>query len=348
MPLRALVNGVEVIAPTLSETEWEALRAAGGQVILPCCGSEGYLRRSPMGTPHFAHKRGAHCDVEGGETIHHLKAKADIVIACQNAGFIALTEFAGDDWRADVLAVRGSVRVAFEVQWSFLRLEDAIYRQERYARDDVRGCWFFRNPPPQLMRGDNLLAQQDLPIFHLFSNADHTFSLSVNGQLHSLGEVIEALLAGNIRFCDTAQARDEQTLEIVPFTVKCPSCGRPTHVYRADPVLVARCGRQFRTHPLEFRREVLAAVRVLAQEQPHLHFGTPQQRITSAGKKELLFGCAHCGAPIPPEHIEMALYGTQRLLTAERFPVTIQLSRPMTARAAHWCFPDDGAFCCET
>ncbi len=185
MPLRAFVDGKEVIAPFLSEAEWEALRDSGAQVILPCCGSEGYLRRSPLGTLHFAHKRGAHCDAEGGETIHHLKAKADIVVASQHAGYAALTEVAGDDWRADVLAVKGAVRIAFEVQWSFLRLDRARYRQERYARDGVRGCWFFRNPPPQLARGDDLKAVQELPIFHMFSNADHTFSVALNGRLHS-------------------------------------------------------------------------------------------------------------------------------------------------------------------
>ncbi|MEP7293107.1 MAG: competence protein CoiA family protein, partial [Chloroflexota bacterium] len=129
MPLRALVNGVEVIAPALSEAEWDALRDTSARVILPCCGSEGYLRRSAMGTAHFAHKKGAHCAVGQGETIHHLKAKSDILIACQQAGYTALPEVAGDDWRADVLAVQGSVRIAFEVQWSFLRLEAATYRQ---------------------------------------------------------------------------------------------------------------------------------------------------------------------------------------------------------------------------
>ena len=160
-----------------------------------------------MGTPHFAHKRGAHCDAPG-ETIHHLKAKADIVLACQRAGYTALTEVAGDDWRADVLAVheragQSSARIAFEVQWSFLRLEAALYRQNRYARDGVRGCWFFRNPPPSLIRGDSLKAQRDLPLFHLWSNADHSFSVSVEGQLHDLGDVVG-------RFCAAKSASAKQ------------------------------------------------------------------------------------------------------------------------------------------
>ncbi len=346
MPLRALVNGVEVIAPALSDSEWDALRDAGASVILPCCGSEGYLRRSAMGTAHFAHKRGAHCDAPG-ETIHHLKAKADIVIACGQAGYTALTEVAGDDWRADVLAVHGSTRIAFEVQWSFLRLEAAVYRQSRYARDGVRGCWFFRNPPPSLVRGDSLRAQHDLPLFQLWSNADHTFSVGVEGRLYRLGAVVEALLRGKIRFCETAVARDEQTLEIAPFPVICPACTRRTGVYRADPLLTARCGCRFKGSPLEFRREVLAAVRQLEKDYPHLRFGAFREAEGAGGRKELRFGCAHCGAAIPAEQIEMALYGAPHLLQAERYPVTVTLQRPITARAAHWCFPDDGIFCCE-
>jgi hypothetical protein len=269
------------------------------------------------------------------------------VLACTRAGYSALTEVAGDDWRADVLAVRGSGRIAFEVQWSFLRLDSAIYRQERYARDGVRGCWFFRNPPPQLARGGgaDLKAQRDLPLFHLLANADNSFSVALNGRQHSLGEIVVALLRGRIRFCETAAARTEQTLDVVPFPVKCPVCSRSTHVYRINPVLIAGCGKSFRTHSLEFRREVIAAVRGLN----HVHLGAFQERVTESGKKELLFGCVHCGAPIPPEYIEQALYGARHLLDGERYPITVTFQKPITAHAAHWCFPDDGVggFCCE-
>jgi len=340
VPLRAFVNGAEMIAPAISEAEWEALRDSGAQVILPCCGSEGYLRRSPLGTAHFAHKRGAHCDAPG-ETIHHLKAKADIVIACQRAGYAALTEVAGDDWRADVLATRGSARIAFEVQWSFLRLDDAVYRQERYARDGVRGCWFFRNPPPQLRRGDDLKARQELPLFHLWSNADHSFSVTVNGHLHGLGEVVEALLGGRIRYCQRARAARDQRLRLIPFEIACPFCGRPTRVFYVEPRLIAGCGRGFALNesPYAFalRPEVLTAALPLLAGDPRLG------SVTAEG-----FHCAACGRLLDERAVELALYGSNRLERAEAIEIALRLREPITGGAAHWCFPADGAFCCAS
>ena len=337
MPLRAFVNGQEISAPMLAEVQWEALRDSGAQVTLPCCGAEGYLRRSPLGTLHFAHKRGAHCD-SSGETIHHLKAKADIVIACQRAGYSALTEVAGDDWRADVLAVQGTVRIAFEVQWSFLRLEKAIYRQERYARDGVRGCWFFRNPPPQLLRGGDLKAEQDLPLFHLYSNADHTFSVAVNERLYEIGAVVEALLSGRIHFCKTARAAWEQHLQLTPFEISCPHCARPTRVFYVAPHLTAHCGRKFklRDHPQAFalRPEVLAAALPLLKGDTRLGEVTPEG-----------FHCVSCGGLLEAQAVEMALYGTNRLASAEILDLKLHLSKPIIGGAPHWCFPEDGRFC---
>ena len=339
MPLRAFVDGKEVIAPMIGEAEWEALRDSGATVTLPCCGAEGYLRRSPMGTLHFAHKRGAHCD-SSGETIHHLKAKADIVLACQRAGYSALTEVAGDDWRADVLAVQGTARIAFEVQWSFLRLENAVYRQERYARDGVRGCWFFRNPPPQLTRGGDLKAQQELPLFHLYSNADHSFSVAVNERLYGLDDVVEALLGGRIHFCKVARAERDQHLHLTPFEIACPHCARPTRVFYVAPQLTSRCGRKFklRDHPLDFalRSDVRTAALSLLKDDTRLGKVTAES-----------FYCVSCSRRLEAQAVEMALYGTNRLASAETLDFNVRLSKPITSGAPHWCFPDDGVFCCE-
>lgn len=340
MPLRAQVNGVDVIAPLLSEAAAAALRDSDAAIVLPCCGAAGYLRRSRLGTLHFAHKRGTHCDAAAGETIQHLKAKADIVVACQRAGFAALTEVAGADWRADVLATRGAARIAFEVQWSFLRYEDARFRQERYARDGVRGCWFFRNPPPQLLRGDDLQAQADLPLFHLFANANHTFSVRLHGRLYDLGDLVAALLGGRVRFCRTARAERAQRLLLTPLTIACPACSGAARVFSVAPRLTAHCGLTFRLreHPLAFalRPEVLAAALP--------HFAGDRRLVVAADG----FHCPTCGAHLDRETVDMALYGTNRLAGAETLAIDVPLSKAIVSGAPHWCCPDDGHFCCES
>ena len=52
MPLKALLDGRELIAPFLAEDEWAAVaavRRAGGRLTLPCCGADGGVRRSRLG-----------------------------------------------------------------------------------------------------------------------------------------------------------------------------------------------------------------------------------------------------------------------------------------------------------
>ncbi len=120
----------------------------------PVCMEETFCR-----TRHFVHQRANGCS-GSGETFQHLWAKAEVLHACADAGWQASTEVSGDGWRADVLASRGSARVAFEVQWSS-QDEDAFgFRQKRYAVDGIRGCWLFRGEVPSP-------AQRELPIFVL-------------------------------------------------------------------------------------------------------------------------------------------------------------------------------------
>jgi len=85
------------------------------------------------------------------------------------AGWTVAIQHVERDWRADVLAVRASQRVAFEVQWSRQTLAQTLGRQARYRRVGVRGCWFCRYPPSELRRdgGGALAARQDLPLFAL-------------------------------------------------------------------------------------------------------------------------------------------------------------------------------------
>src|SRR5436305_1077708 len=109
MPLRAILDNQDVVAPALTSGEWQTLRQetrAGIHTLrLPCCSSRAFQRTSPRGLQHFYHPPGLPCD-ERGETLDHLDAKLAILHACERAGYKARPEVCGDGWRADVLCVR--------------------------------------------------------------------------------------------------------------------------------------------------------------------------------------------------------------------------------------------------
>ena len=156
MPLKARLDGRDLIAPFLGDAEWAAVAAAtrgGAALTLPCCGAAGGIRRSRLGRRFFYHRttRQVPRCAWAGETAAHLLAKATIALACWRAGYSVTTEARGPGgrWVADVLATppdRGAP-LAFEVQWSDQTLDATLARQAAYAADGVRGCWFFRRPP---------------------------------------------------------------------------------------------------------------------------------------------------------------------------------------------------------
>ncbi len=357
MPLRAIIDGVDVIAPLLDDEAWEALRKRVSdddlRVVLPCCNVEGYLRKSKYGTKHFAHKQGAEC-VSKGETLEHLRAKADIVLACQSAGYHALTEVIGDDWRADVLAARGSARIAFEVQWSFLRLRDALMRQRRYERDHVRGCWFFRRPPAPLHRDGfdgalELQARRELPLFHLYVNADGSFSVALNNRLHRLREFVTALLSWRVRFCE--MARSETTRLRLHFReMHCPACGQRAHVYAVDATQTAACGIRFKAGDeasYRFHPDVRAAVAAyrVSEVGRELRMGTIKPRPDAqTGIVAFSFGCPACDEKLDPEALSVSPASWANDAGLDTTDVTLR--EPASGTVAHWCCPGDGDFCC--
>lgn len=81
------------------------------------------------------------------------------------------TNFPKRIWRADVLAVQGGKRIAFEVQWSRQTYEATRLRQERYKASNVRGCWFFRIAPKEMSDYDKtLVADKETPAFKIFKD----------------------------------------------------------------------------------------------------------------------------------------------------------------------------------
>ena len=84
MPLRALIDGRDLVAPLLDETEWDDLRAEvkAKRVALsfPCCDTAAYPRVSKLGTRNVAVRRSP---APPGFSLRPWQSAADAVSAAQ-------------------------------------------------------------------------------------------------------------------------------------------------------------------------------------------------------------------------------------------------------------------------
>jgi hypothetical protein len=349
MPLRAVIDGSDVIAPLVADDEWSALRGRVRQktaaVVLPCCEAGAFLRASKLGTKHFVHRRAAGC-AGGGETYQHLWAKAEVVHACVEAGWNVATEVAGDGWRADVLASRGTARVAFEVQWSAQADEDALARQTRYRDAGIRGCWLFRGDPP-------MPARRDLPMFAVRPDGEQVAIIKHAGRIHPLRQFVSTLLAGKVRFSGRAIAR----LRVSFVEMDCWRCHRRGHVYYAQQL--SCCGHEIgfalASEPRDsgvdpLQPEVIAVVRnglAGAGRGSGIALGAIKKRYSRTVESSYLsFGCPHCDALFGDWFVrEAVLDAAIDDYACARFEV----ERPMLGGAdvqGHWCLPPDGSSYC--
>ncbi len=272
--------------------------------------------------------------MRSGETAAHQGAKQVIIDAARAAGWDAQSEVIGDGWRADVLAARGSIKIAFEVQWSFLSLEGALARQDRYDRDGVRGCWFFRTPPAWMLRdgepgsAPTLKAWKRLPVFHLFPNANGSFAVELNGVVHSLFAFVASLLSSQIHYCGIARAAagTPVTAAVTFYDVRCPECGHTNRVHSAEAPINAACGVVLPAQAdlLTFHPAVLTA--------RHL---SPTLKA---------FNCAACHAPLTSDILTAARYGVRREPSLQ---VPLTLEKAVYAPLSHWCCPTTGEPCCQ-
>jgi transposase len=214
---------------------------------MPCCDALAYRRTSRLGTRHFAHSPGSHCGAEG-ECAEHLAAKAEIVVVCHELGWDALSEYARDQWRADVYATRGPHRLAFEIQWSSQTLQTTKERQAAYGTD-LKCCWLFKQLPslPPSESGpevQNTIAERNLPMFRI-SRADCRFDVTVDHRTVTLREFVQARLQGRIHFCNrrTFIAREVQ---LVVSKIRCwrRGCRAPYDVFYTREIVRSNCGAQ--------------------------------------------------------------------------------------------------------
>lgn len=166
MPLRCKRLDHDIYSYNLTQEEWDKLRIennATSCLHTHCCDSEVVLKTSPLGTRYFAHKRKGKC-ATAPESKEHIEAKRQIVEGIQRTTWIAQSEEDGttpdgNKWTADVLATKGTCKVAFEVQWTKQDDGETIRRQKRYRVSNVRGLWLFRQ--------HDFISDKDTPAFQI-------------------------------------------------------------------------------------------------------------------------------------------------------------------------------------
>jgi hypothetical protein len=289
MPLLALVDVLRTISTLPSDEEWQSLKVDVGagrrSVVLPYCGLLGYLRTSKLGVRHFAHKSARDCSSHPSETGQHLLAQRLAVEAACAAGWQADPEVFGDDWVADVLAVRGGRKVTFEMQWTAQTQGEYVRRQARYAAAGIRCAWFTPH-------GRSVLpARHDPPVFRL-AVADHIATVTFNGSDMPLADAVTALLTGRISYRDHVSTGQPATMRVLCFEYPCGSRDPSTEQTRrrsnsgvrsqagsgpiavygvgdvVGQVLGAAAGKQYRDNPVLVTMKVLQAAGRLALPLP--------------------------------------------------------------------------------
>jgi hypothetical protein len=146
MALKAKLDGREIVSVLCSDVDWEKAQSASrgdtNRLRMACCSWPAYATHSPLDLRFFAHKPGFERCSSGGESEEHESLKgaaAKAVRTCR--GWDADVEISGSGWRADVLAVRGSVKIAIEVQISSQAKRATGMRNDCFEASEVTPFW---------------------------------------------------------------------------------------------------------------------------------------------------------------------------------------------------------------
>jgi hypothetical protein len=352
MPLRAQLDGDSLDAALLSEAQWQSLKGSRSLRML-CCDAPAYRRTSQLGTRHFAHSPGSHCGAEG-ESEEHLAAKAEIVRACHEIGWDALSEYVGDKWRADVYATLGRHRLAFEIQWSTQTLEVTRERHAAYGTD-VKCCWLFKRLP-------SLIPEMALPMFRL-SLTDSVFHVTIGespltaddcgfvaGRTVTLQEFVEARLQGRIRFSNQ-RSLVVREVQLVVHEVQCSRCDALYDVFYPREIIRSNCGAERDCfaldslmgnpppeRPIDDLHNALLNPRgiesMFASELKHLRISIKPCR----SRCGCWFGCPECDA-LYEKILCLSDQATDQPFCSKNLPCSERLQDP------HWCLPLNGGFC---
>jgi hypothetical protein len=224
MPLSAEIDGRKIISTFISIDEWlnlkKEVQSHKKKVIMPCCGARGHLKNNGKGTKFFAHNRGTSKDcLLRTETADHRLAKEIILLASRDSGFDAYPEYAKRNWRADVFAEKGDLKIAFEVQVSNQTSEITLDRQILRLNDGVKSCWFFKNIPQIPFYLKEKLEDLQIPMFKLIKCEETGFDVVLDGRRKPLSEFVKRYLAKLIAESSDLKKTDDP-VDFVETTVE--------------------------------------------------------------------------------------------------------------------------------
>jgi hypothetical protein len=295
-----------------------------------------------------------------------------IVRAVRDAGWTADVEVRSPEgnWRADVMAMKGSVRIAFEIQLSTIRFSELVARQRAYAESGVRGCWFYSfgalNPCPPAMTdipvfalgsGSDSGVVMEMPVLPRSAPADH---VKIGNHQLPLAEAVRALLASEFRRCRQQRTLTAHGISIFRFHA-CWACNKDFDIF-CPTQFSATCRDEIPENGAEewgtttmkeagapwIKRKVQQFVKQNSGMGLMLSF-PGWYRAQGSGRNHFTFCCFHCGALVGSEVFEQLFCENECIQSPEYFlaPITtipLRVTRELIEQA-HWCYSKEHRFC---
>lgn len=321
MPLSCKSGDKAICAIDYDGPRWDELRAlnaAEGRLRLNCCGSRVTLKTSKLGTRFFAHKQRGDC-TSAAETAEHLFVKACIAQAIAGTGWDVETEVRGSApdgslWVADVMASRGTHRIAFEAQWSPQTREETAQRQELYRTSGIRGLWLLSRPNGIQVSKEvpSLLIEVDLqapaawvriPAESPWHMTDHQARNAAYlwSQRIELGRFVQGCIAR--KFVWAPGLNQRMPLEIWAAEEECWRCRKPTSIitrldFRVDQLVPGAQQISLKIEDFDSPAGTSALTEALQQADLKSHgIGAIRSRFSrTRGSAYLSNGCVHCDA----------------------------------------------------
>lgn len=272
-------------------------------LLMPCCSAPVTLKKSRQGTQFFAHKAIGACTT-APETEEHLRLKQLAVETARALGWEAETEIAhGALWRADVLATKGTEKIAIEIQWSQQTDEETLRRQDRYAASGVRGLW--------LLKQRSFASDPRLPAARVSAAEDRFLAHLPNGrgdQTLRVADFLGAALSGRLHYGLPLNLPAKAAINV--GTLSCWSCGADTDILASIVITYGAHTYRFSVANFGSSPDLFATIREHLPVDSAI--GIIRTRFSNTLQSSYLSnGCAHCDALIG-QHYEHEAWYDQR------------------------------------